>query len=114
MRTGTPLTGRQVHALLKDQHSLWSVQEALKTLTLIGVVVTQTVGRAGLHSVNESHAAAAPLRSLLSPVAALTDIVGNAVGNDTEAVLLFGSIARGEATLTSDIDLAARIVRLGA
>lgn len=106
LRTGTPLTGRQLHSLVSDDYSLWTVQEALKALTRLGLVQTQTIGRAGVHTINEDHAAAAPLRALLDPVAILRDAVSAVVGGDVSAVILFGSIARGEATPGSDIDLA--------
>lgn len=106
LRTGEPLTGRQVHGMTSDEHSLWSVQEALKALTALGLITTQTVGRAGLHEVNEAHASIEPLRALLDPMAALRAVVSEGAGPDVDAVLLFGSIARGGATESSDIDLA--------
>jgi len=106
LRTDTPLTGRQVHALVSDDYSLWTVQEALKALTQLGLVNTQTIGRAGMHTVNEDHVSVAPLRALLDPITALTDTVREAVGDDVKTVILFGSIARGEADIHSDIDLA--------
>jgi predicted nucleotidyltransferase len=106
LRTGAPLTGRQVHGLLSDDYSLWTVQEALKALALLGIVETQTIGRAGVHTINEEHAAVPPLRALLDPVAALRDAVSSVTGKDVSAVILFGSIARGEAGPGSDIDLA--------
>ncbi len=106
LRTGAPLTGRQVHGLLRDGLSLWTVQEALKRLTNLGLVSTEQVGRAGLHSVNEEHYAIGHLRNLLSPIAALTQVVHDVVGDDVEAVIVFGSVARGSAGPASDIDLA--------
>lgn len=106
LRTDTPLTGRQVHALVSDSYSLWTVQEALKALTQLGVIKTQTIGRAGVHTVSEDHFAVAPLRALLDPIAALTNTVRDSVGDQVEAVVLFGSIARGEADVGSDVDLA--------
>jgi predicted nucleotidyltransferase len=106
LRTGEPLTGRQIHGLVSDEHSLWSVQEALKALTNLGLVTSRTVGRAGIHQVNEAHTSIAPLRALLDPMAALRAAVVEVVGSDVDAVLLFGSIARGEATEASDVDLA--------
>ncbi len=51
MRTGTPLTGRQIHALVSDDHSLWNVQQGLKALTMLGLIHTHTVGRAGVPEV---------------------------------------------------------------
>ena len=106
LRTETPLTGRQVHGLVSD-YSLWTVQGALKALMQLGLINTQTVGRAGVHTVNEDHVALAPLRALLDPIAALTVTSRESVGDGTgKTVILFGSVARGEAHLTSDIDLA--------
>jgi predicted nucleotidyltransferase len=106
LRTDAPMTGRQLHALVSDDCSLWTVQEALKTLTKLGLVNSQTIGRAGVHTINEDHVAVAPLRALLDPIAALTEIVREAVGDDVQTVILFGSIARGEANIDSDVDLA--------
>ena len=106
LRTDAPLTGRRIYALVSDDYSLWTVQEALKALTQLGLVHTQTIGRAGAHTINEDHVSVAPLRALLDPMAALTDIVREAVGSDVNTVILFGSIARGEAHIKSDIDLA--------
>lgn len=106
LRTDAPLTGRQIHSLVSDDHSLWSVQEALKVLTRLGLVNTQVVGRAGVHTIQEDHVSVGPLRELLDPLAALTTVVREEVGENVEAVILFGSIARGEATAASDVDLA--------
>lgn len=106
LRTGEHLTGRQVHSLVSDDHSLWSVQEALRTLTQLGLVETRTVGRAGVHTINEANAAIAPLRALADPIASLRAAVGEVIDSEVKAVILFGSIARGEAALDSDIDLA--------
>jgi len=118
LRTGEQLTGRQVHSLVSDEHSLWSVQEALKTLTQLGLVESRTVGRAGVHTINEANTAIAPLRALADPIASLKAVIGEVIDSEVKAVIgevidsevkaviLFGSIARGEAALDSDIDLA--------
>ena len=106
LRTGTPLTGRQIHGLISDTYSLWSAQEALKALTQMGMVETQTVGRAGIHVINERHSSIAPLRALVDPITALESAIGEAIDSKVQAVILFGSVARGEATPISDIDLA--------
>jgi predicted nucleotidyltransferase len=106
LRTDARLTGRQVHALVSDRHSLWSVQEALKAWVQLGVVQTEIVGRAVVHAINEDHYTVAPLRSLLDPMAALTKTAAQVVGADVEAVIVFGSVARSEAKAGSDIDLA--------
>lgn len=106
LRTDTPLTGRRIHGLVGDRHSLWVVQEALRALAHLGLVNTQTVGRAGVHTINEDHVSIPPLRALLDPMAALAHTVRVAVGDEVQTVILFGSIARGEAAPSSDIDLA--------
>lgn len=106
LRTGTPLTGRQIYGLVSDDYSLWTVQEALKALTRLGLLETQIIGRAGVHTINELHASVAPLRALLDPVSALRAAIKAVTEGDVQAVMLFGSIARGEATADSDIDLA--------
>lgn len=105
LRTGAALTGRQVHRLVSDQYSLWSVQQALTSLVGLGVVESRTVGRASVHSINEEHYAIQPLRALLDPFAALESVVRGVVGSSVDAVILFGSVARGEATAASDVDL---------
>jgi predicted nucleotidyltransferase len=106
------LTGRQVHSLLRDDFSLWTVQEALKDLAGLGLVATEAVGRAGVHRINEEHVAIAPLRTLLSPTALLKGVLQEIVGDDVEAVVVFGSIGRGDPGPDSDIDLAV-IARAG-
>jgi predicted nucleotidyltransferase len=103
LRTGAPLTGRRIHSLV-DGHSLGAVQQALRDLERIGVITTETIGRAGVHSINENHEAIAPLRSLASPIEMLTRVV-HEIAQDVEAVVVFGSVARGEAHTGSDIDL---------
>lgn len=105
LRTGAPLTGRQVHGLVRDQYSLWSVQQVLATLVELGVVESHPVGRAMVHTINEDHFAIEPLRVLLDPFAALREVVRGVVGSSVDAVILFGSVARGEATADSDVDL---------
>ena len=103
--TGTPLTGRQIHRLVADRVSRASVQTALVELGALGVIQTKKVGRANLHSINERHLFVAPLRQLFDPIAALRRVVAASV-SDASAVILFGSVARGEARPDSDIDLA--------
>jgi predicted nucleotidyltransferase len=95
-----------VYAVLSDEHSLWSVQVSLKALERLGLVRSRTVGRAGVHTINEEHAAIPPLRALVDPIHTLKEVIERAIDPKVQAVLLFGSIARGEATVDSDVDLA--------
>lgn len=105
LRTGLELTGRQVHGVVGD-YSLGSVQDALKSWERLGVIESRTVGRAYAYRVEESHVAVESLRALLDPLSALTGIVSRVMGESAESVILFGSVARGEANADSDIDLA--------
>lgn len=106
LRTDAPLTGRDIHRLTGQNHSLWSVQQAIHALGDMGLVETRSVGRSGVTTVNEDHAAVEALRHLLDPIALLRDAIRDVVRDDVSSVILFGSIARGEATSTSDVDLA--------
>jgi predicted nucleotidyltransferase len=106
LRTGEPLTGRQVHRLVAGRCSLWSAQEALKALVKLGLVNSRTVGRANVYTINNEHIAIASLRALNDPAGALRSTIRTAAGPAVDSVLLFGSIARGESTPDSDIDLA--------
>ena len=101
MDTNAP--GLACHSLIEG-HSLGAVQQALRDLERIGVITTETIGRAGVHRINEDHEAVAHLRSLASPIEMLTRVVREST-SDVEAVIVFGSVARGEAHADSDIDL---------
>jgi predicted nucleotidyltransferase len=105
LRTGAPLTGRRVHALVGGRHSLGAVQQALRDLEGLGLLTTEIVGRAGVHRINEEHEAVTALRSLASPIEMLTRVVREEAP-EALAVIVFGSVARGEARADSDIDLA--------
>ena len=63
-------------------------------------------GRSRCQTINENHYTIAPLRALLDPVGALREIVRPAVGSSVACVILYGSVARGEAGAGSDVDLA--------
>lgn len=106
LRTGKPLTGRQVHSLVGGDHGLWSVQQALAHLEQLGIVEITVAGRAHLHSINERHYAVEPLRGLMDPFGVLRRVVAEEAGDGVQAVLVFGSVARGEAKPGSDVDLA--------
>lgn len=105
LRTGASLTGRRVHALIEGHHSLSAVQQALRDLERLGLITTETVGRAGVHRINDRHEATTPLRSMQSPLDMLKRVVAESATN-VEAVIVFGSVARGDARPDSDVDLA--------
>ena len=105
LRTGAALTGRQVHSQVRDTHSLGSVQQALRELEQLGLTTSEPVGRAHVHQINEQHETVGHLRALMSPLDILTTVVHD-VSSGAQAVIVFGSVARGEGTSQSDVDLA--------
>ncbi|NJE68486.1 nucleotidyltransferase domain-containing protein [Brevibacterium sp. LS14] len=107
LRTGAHPTGRRVHSLLDGDHSLWSVQQALKALVELGIVEQTTVGPSIIYSINEDHATVPSLRRLVDPVGMLTEVIEAHIDTTAvDAVILFGSTATGAASADSDIDLA--------
>lgn len=104
LRTGGALTGRRVHALISERHSLSAVQQALRDLEHLGLTTTETVGLAGVHRINHQHEMIEHLLAMRSPMDMLKRVVGETV-SAVEAVIVFGSVARGEAREDSDVDL---------
>ena len=97
--------GARVHNSVGPGHSLGAVQKGLRDLELVGLITTETIGRAGVHRINEEHDAISPLRALASPLDMLTR-VAEEEAPAAESVIVFGLVPRGEAHAYSDIDLA--------
>jgi predicted nucleotidyltransferase len=106
LRTDVPLTGRRVHELTAGGHSLGAVQQALHGWVRLGIVTSQTAGRASLYSIVEDHGTIPALRLLVDPWRVLQQTIEAETTSQVSAVLLFGSYATGTATEDSDIDLA--------
>lgn len=87
-----------------------TVSKAVKLLTSVGVVETRSEGRKLLVSINRDRLdkpdpiLAIPQSEFHEPVRAFLDQL-RAELDDIVGVVLFGSVARGEADRTSDIDL---------
>jgi predicted nucleotidyltransferase len=106
-RAEAEFTGRQVHGLV--QHgSERGVRNALDRLARQGVVSARGAGRANLYSLNSEHLAAPWIRGLAGMRSQLLERLHEAVEGWTikpVVAVLFGSVARGEATESSDLDL---------
>ena len=105
--TTRPLTGREVARLL-DRPSHSGVLDVLNRLTEHGVVDRQEAGRAFLFTLNREHLAAPAVDVLSGMRVELLDRLRRAVEGWEIApvhVSLFGSTARGEGDIHSDIDL---------
>lgn len=106
--TEKPLTGRTVAALTQPHASLRTVQVTLDDLVLHGVVLREHVGRAHLYTLNRNHLAAPAVLALANLRHELlarmqTEVSTWVVAPD--ATWLFGSAARSDAEVDSDIDL---------
>jgi predicted nucleotidyltransferase len=105
--TTRPLTGRQV-AGLSRRGSARTVAIALDRLVRQGLVHRHQAGRAYLHTFNEEHLAAPIVRSLAGLRGALISALETYLSDFGEAVVhasMFGSAARGDGDVDSDIDL---------
>lgn len=100
-------TGVQVHKLMGShtQKAVWSV---LQRLYEQGVVLKEQKGSAGLYSLNREHLAAPYILGLANLKHELFERMTKAVtGWEVKPVFaaIFGSAARGEMRLDSDIDI---------
>jgi len=100
-------TGRGIQRLL-GRGSEPGIRKAADRLVDQGVVLRRRAGRANLYSLNRDHLAAPYVEGLASLRAELVARLRQAIAEwDAPArwVLLFGSVARGEAGPASDLDL---------
>lgn len=105
----SPLTGRQV-ADLARRGSPSAVTTVLDRLVEQGLVLRQKAGRAHLHTLNRAHVAAPAVEALARARSEFFDRIGQRVLTWPEPgrpvnVTIFGSTARGDGDVRSDIDL---------
>jgi predicted nucleotidyltransferase len=106
-RTTQPLTGRRVHQMAQAG-SESGVRKALTRLVETGLVTATPAGPSSLYVLNRNHLAAAAVLDLVSLRGKLVRSLAEAVEQWEELpvhVSLFGSVARGDGDLGSDIDL---------
>jgi hypothetical protein len=100
-------TGRQVHRLV-GHGSERGVRNALERLSDQGVALSRKAGAAKLYRLNREHLAAPWIVGLAGMRSQLVQRLGDAVERwevQPAVAALFGSVARGEATADSDLDL---------
>src|SRR5687768_219497 len=105
--TTRPLTGRQI-ARLARAGSQAGINRSLQRLVSHGLVLAQEAGSALLYQLNRAHLAAGAVESLASMRAALKSRLKAAIGGwriKPVHASLYGSAARGDGDLDSDIDL---------
>ena len=107
-RTTQPLTGRRIAAMLAPAASQSGVNDALRDLVRHGLVLREHAGSAYLHRLNRNHLAAPAVVALASLRQSLLDAIAHHVAGweaPAQAVWLFGSTARGDGHVGSDVDL---------
>jgi predicted nucleotidyltransferase len=105
--TTQPLTGRRVHSLV-GAGSETGVRKVLHRLADTGLVVAVDVGASTVYTLNRDHIAAAAVQELASLRELLFERLRVSIGSWAVAAVhasVFGSAARGDGALSSDIDI---------
>lgn len=103
----TSFTGNQVHKLI-GAYSNRGVRDALQRLCLQGIVTSKSAGAADLYSMNEAHLLAGYIKQIANLGSKFLDLLANEIDSWTvkpDCVAVFGSTARNDMTIESDIDL---------
>jgi predicted nucleotidyltransferase len=106
-RAETEMTGRELQRVI-GHGSHQGIRNAADRLAGQGVVLRRSVGSANLYQLNREHVAASWIEGLASlpaqVLARLRDAI-NSWEQPPTLVVLFGSVARGDATPQSDLDI---------
>ena len=115
-RTYQPLTGSGIAKLAEGSSSRAGVTKALQNLVASGLVECRPAGRANLYLLNRDHVAAESIEALAELRSATIERMKRSVARwkiEPVGVYLFGSAARGDGAVDSDIDvLVVRNVRV--
>ncbi len=101
------MTGRELQRVI-GHGSHQGVRNAADRLAEQGVVSRRSAGNANLYQLNREHVAASWIEGLASLPAQVLDRLRDAINGWEQPpvlVVLFGSVARGQATPESDLDL---------
>jgi predicted nucleotidyltransferase len=107
-RSGQPLTGRGVAALTGGQRSVKGVNLALRRLVAAGIVLVEDHPPAKLYRLNRRHLAADAIVALADLRPRLIEAMCAALAGwdrPPAGAWLFGSAARGDGGVGSDIDV---------
>ncbi len=103
----TSFTGRQIHQIA-GQHSERGVRNALQRLCMHGIVTRERVGASNLYALNRSHLAAPYIEALAGLRDELISRITETLASWSVLPVfgaMFGSAARGDMHIDSDIDL---------
>ncbi len=106
-RTADPVSGREV-ARLADGLAPSSTHRELQALVEVGLVTARRTSHATTYTLNREHVLWPPLAEILGSFARVEQRIRESVerhlGGEVSCAL-FGSVARGDSTPSSDIDL---------
>jgi hypothetical protein len=106
-RAKTEMTGRQIQRMAR-RGSPQGIRNAADRLTRQGVVLRRPAGSAHLYRLNREHIATPWIEGLASLPEQIVARLRNAIGawvQPPALAMLFGSVASGQATSDSDLDL---------
>jgi DNA-binding transcriptional ArsR family regulator len=106
-RADAEMTGRELQRVI-GHGSHQGIRNAADRLAEQGVVSRRSAGNANLYRLNRDHIAASWIEGLASLPAQVLERLRDAINGWEQPpvlVVLFGSVARGEATSQSDLDL---------
>lgn len=106
-RLNRPVSGREVARIAGLSQS--TGRRALNRLASIGLITAEEDSHAVRYSLNRKHALWSPVQEMLETPKKLSMLIREVVrqhAGDSATAALFGSVARGEATGDSDIDIA--------
>jgi predicted nucleotidyltransferase len=102
---------RQLHRLMKGEFSLFSVQRSIAELEISGLVLSDTIGRKKMVWINPEriHDPADPFLKIpqeeyREPARVLVNAIRKRM-DGVRGIVLFGSIAKGDADRMSDVDI---------
>jgi hypothetical protein len=101
------MTGRELQRVI-GHGSHQGIRNAADRLVVQGIVSRRSAGNANLYRLNRDHVAASWIEGLAGLPAQVLDRLRDAISGWEQPpvlVVLFGSVARGEATPQSDLDL---------
>ena len=106
-RLRRPVTGRELAADIGASHE--GVRQVLLTLEEQGLVLSQPAGRSRLVTLNRDHLAVGAIDAMAAMRAEFFDRARAMVASwptpRPESVVVFGSVARGDADSASDVDV---------
>jgi predicted nucleotidyltransferase len=83
-----------------------TVRQELKKLTRLGIVAARQDGNRTYYHANIAHPLYPDIRNLVLKTSGLADVLSEALGKaDIDVAFVFGSVASGNTTAASDIDL---------